>query len=178
MALERLDREVEDFVARNLRQLLINVLVKFILIATAFIFFELGWISAPLFAIIAGCLLGLFLIRDIWRIAPPARAAFTHLRTNGWKPKTAITNYVSTMVFDQALQEVTLQTADRKTKTILRLAGTSHDEISLEIAQAVAHIARDVSFDKIRPRIAMAIVRAAVIMALYSAIMVLIFSLV
>ncbi|MEL6113031.1 MAG: hypothetical protein AAFR20_09510 [Pseudomonadota bacterium] len=171
MALERLDREVDALVARNLRDLLINVVVKLVLVGAAFAAFRTGLITAPVFAALAGSLLGLFLIRDVWRLAPAVRAGLRHLRMSGWQPRKAVTNYVSGLVFDQALQEIALQSADRKTKAMLRLAGTSHDKITVEIAEAVAEIASAVSFDKIKPRVIIAALRAAVILALYSAIL-------
>lgn len=178
IAMDRLDREVEAFVGRSLRHLLINVLVKFILIALAFIIFELGWISATGFAIIAGILLGIFLIRDGYRLWPAATFVFKELRAHGWRLRQAVAQYISSLMFDQALQEVALQTADRKTRILLRVAGTSHNEVSLEIAQAVAEIAQEMSYDKVRPRIIMGVIRSGVIMGLYSATIFMIFQMV
>ncbi|MEM1191955.1 MAG: hypothetical protein AAGH42_01025 [Pseudomonadota bacterium] len=171
MALDRLDREVAALVTRNLRDLLVNVVVKLSLVGLAFAAFQAALITAPVFAALAGCLLGLFLIRDVWRLAPAVRAGVRHLRMSGWQPRKAVTNYVSGLVFDQALQEISLQSADRKTRAMLRLAGTSHNKITVEIAEAVADIASAVSFDKIKPRVIIAALRAGVILALYSAIL-------
>ncbi|MEL6788979.1 MAG: hypothetical protein AAGL18_07125 [Pseudomonadota bacterium] len=171
MALDRLDREVAALVTRNLRDLLVNVVVKLGLVGLAFAAFQAALITAPVFAALAGCLLGLFLIRDVWRLGPAVRAGVRHLRMSGWQPRKAVTNYVSGLVFDQALQEISLQSADRKTRAMLRLAGTSHNKITVEIAEAVADIASAVSFDKIKPRVIIAALRAGVILALYSTIL-------
>lgn len=175
---EKLDREVKTIVRSNLEQLLKNALIKFILIALIFIAYEFGWIAAEQFAIMAGVMLGLFLVRDLIKIWPTASFIFAHLREHGWHPREAISHYVSATVFDQALTEIAEETAKPKTKFWLKLAGTSHQEVTLEIATAVAVIAHDTGYEQIKPRIIIAGVRAATIMALYSGILFVIFQLV
>lgn len=178
LARQKLDREVQTIVRTNLQQLLTNALFKFIIIAVIFITYELGWITAGHFAIAAGIMLGLFLIRDIIRLWPSATVIISHLREHGWRPKEAISHYVSATVFDQALNEIAEETNKPKTKFWLQVAGTSHQEVTLEIATAVASIAHETGYEQIRPRIIIAGVRAVTILALYSGIVFTIFQLV
>ncbi len=178
IAMEKLDREVSSILRRNIRQLITNLLIKFGLVAGFFLLYKGGAITAPIFAIIAAVLLVLFLVRDLWMGWPVAQLVLAELREHRWRPKTALTHYVSAAVFDQALNEIMQQTAKPRNRFLLQLAGTSHHKISVEIAEAVAEIARDTGWEKIRPRLAVGFLRAATAMALYSGIMFTIFRLV
>ncbi len=178
LASEKLDREVTTMVRKGLEQLLNQTLIKFILIASLFILYQFSWLTGREFAIIASILLTLFLIRDIVKFWPTGRIMIKSLHENNWHPKQAISHYISASVFDQALLEVTKATQKPKTKIMLHLAGTSQKELSLEIAATVANIAHETSFEQIRPRLYMATLRAITIMAVYSAILFVIFRLI
>ena len=178
LAREKLDLEVRRIVRTGLQSLLVNTLVKFILVASAFIIYELGWISAQQFVLSASIMLGLFLIRDAVRLWPSAKLIVSQLHENGWRPKEAISQYVSASVFEQALEEVSEQTGKGSTRLYLQIAGKSPSQVSVEIAAAIANIAHETSYQQIRPRVAMAMLRAFVIIALYSAILFVIFNLV
>lgn len=178
LARERLDREVASLVRTSLQHLLTNVLVKFILIASLFITHKLGWIDGRQFAMTAAILLGVFLIRDSVRLWPSTHAVVRHLHRHGWRPREAVSHYVSARVFDTALAEIAEQNTPPRTKFLLRLAGTSHDQVSLEIAAAIATIAHETGYGQIRPRIIIACTHGAAILALYSAIVFAIFRLI
>ncbi len=170
LAHETLDREVDEFVQKSLRHLLKHTLIKIIAFASLFVIYELGWISSRYFIIGSGILIGIFLIRDIIKIAPAVKKMALHLHQNGWHPRKAVTHYVSASVFDQALQEISMQTSNTKTKIWLHLAGTTPHQLSVEIAKAVAEITSETSYEQIKPRIIMGAIKAGIIILTYSVI--------
>lgn len=168
IARERLDHQVANYVQRNLRLLMINTLIKVIIVASLFILYELRIITVSIFTLSVSLILGIFLLRDIIKSWPQAVYILTSLRNHGWNPKRAISRTIAASVFDEALREIIKATSKTKTKVILSLAGTSQHDISLDIAQAVAKIAEETSYQQIKPRILIGLLRAFTITPFYS----------
>ena len=71
-------------------------------------------------------------------------------------------------VFEEVLTEARATPASRSTKVVLMLAGQSHEGVHLEIATAVAAIARDTTWNDLRPFLISAGIKMAALTLIYS----------
>lgn len=158
-----------SYVADRLWDFAANAAIKLAMIGAVWIVYALGWITGGWFAIVAGVVLVGFLARDIWRIWPSLRLLHTELKRHGWKPKRAIGEIVAANVFDEVVAKAAEQKQNWQARVVLALAGTDRDEIAQDVARAVADIAREVTWDDLKPFMIVSALRFGVLMAIYSA---------
>jgi len=130
--------------------------------------FRIGFYSHGVFTGITVFLLAAFLLRDAIVVFPTAKLSLTKLREHGWRPKKAVGETVAALVFKQVLEEAETIETGRTTRIILSLAGHKMDDVTREIAQEVADIARDTSWNDLRPFILASVGKFITLSALYS----------
>ena len=166
----RLDSSTQDIIAKMMRSFLIGLAIKSAILLALYGTHLGGLISDGWFVIAASIALGLYLARDIYRALPWARPALAHIRAHGWKPKQALTEFIAASVFDETLASAEEQIAENGTnKLLIFLSGNKAEDLSTEVAGAVAHVARETSWDQIRPRVYVALAQFAMMSLLYSA---------
>lgn len=164
----RIRGSAQDYLASSFRGFALNIFIKAIVLSTVWIAKAAGWISPEVFGVMIATCLGAFIMRDAWTNWPSVRMAFGELRRHGWKPKTTISEVVAAQVFDEVLAEASVRKTTLSAQLVMALAGTNRAGLEAEVAHAVADIARDVTWDDIRPFIVAAAVKFALLMALYS----------
>lgn len=167
---ERLDASTDEIIARMLRSFLIGLSLKSGILAALYGAHMADWLSDKWFFWTATVALTFYLARDIYRALPWARPALEHVRANGWHPKRALTEFIAAQVFDETLASAEAQLSEKNSnKWWLMLSGHNANELSAEVAGAVAHVARETSWEQIRPRVYVALAQFGVMSAIYSA---------
>lgn len=167
---ERLDASTDDVIGRMMRSFLVGLAIKSGILATLYAAHLIGWLSDTPFFWTATIALTIYLARDIYRALPWARPAFEHIRKYGWHPKRALTEFIAAHVFEETLASAEAQLTEKSSNKLwLMLSGHKVEDLSTEVAGAVAHVARETSWEQIRPRVYVAIAQFGVMSLLYSA---------
>ncbi len=128
-----------------------------------------GAISDNAYGPVLSVMLALFVVRDTWVTFPTVRLGLSELRRHGWRPRLALGETVAATVFDEVLNEASARERNWRDNLVMRLAGRKHDDVSHEIAEAVASIARETTWKDLKPFLSSAALRGSVLIALYSA---------
>jgi hypothetical protein len=163
----RIRREAHKFLTASFRHFAIATGVKAVILATLWIVWRAHGLSDKAISISVGTALVAFLIRDAWVIYPTARYVISTLVRNGWHPLRALRETVAALVFEQVLAEAQSQPQPRSHKLLISLAGHDRTTLHKEVAEAVADIARQASWDDLKPYIFSAVAKTVSIMALY-----------
>ena len=123
----------------------------------------------PVFVGMTAAALALFMARDLWVNYPAIRLTLTELHRHGWHPKRALTETIAARVFEEVLAEAKALPQSRTGAVMLMLAGEDRSRMHHEVATAVADIARETSWDDIRPFVVSAAIRIGTLALLYSA---------
>jgi len=166
-----LDENLNSMLGKILRDFAIGVAIKAVILIALFGAYKLGWMGKGAFLTVSAVALTAYLIRDIVKALPTALPALRHIHAHKWKPKRAATEFVAASVFEQTLESAQTQLgeASRTDKVMMTLSGRKAEQISSEVAEAVSQVARDTSWDQIRPRVLVTIFKVGTLMCLYSA---------
>jgi len=163
----RIRREAHKFLKTSFRHFAIATGVKAAILVTLWIVWRAHGLSDKAISISVGTALVAFLIRDAWVIYPTARYVMSALVRNGWHPMRALRETVAALVFEQVLAEAQSQPQPRSHKLLISLAGHNRETLHKEVAEAVADIARQTSWDDLKPYIFSAAAKTVSIMAIY-----------
>jgi len=128
-----------------------------------------GWLPERVYVVALSVMLAVFVLRDAWAGLPTARRVVAQLRRHGWRPRVALGETIAAQVFDEVLSEADGREQGWRDGLVMRLAGRKRGEVSREIAQEVSAIARETTWDDLRPFAHSALVRGAILLALYTA---------
>jgi len=159
----------EAYLTRGFRRFARVTAAKAALLFLVWVGHLAGGLPASAYGVTLSVMLGFFVLRDAWVALPTVRLALSELRRHGWKPKLALGETVAASVFDEVLDEASARKRGWRDNLIMRLAGRKHDQVSREIAEAVASIARETTWQDLRPFVVSALMRAGILIALYSA---------
>ena len=168
-ARDRIRGHAEDYLRTSIAGFVKAVFIKATLLVLAWLGYRLE--LYPHF-VLSGTVLVLitaFLIRDFIVVFPSLRLVVTKLHDHGWRPRTTIGEVVAALVFEQVLAEAEAMETGRTTRIMLALSGHKEDEITREIAREVADIARQTSWQDLRPFLLAAAGKFITLSALYSA---------
>ena len=163
----RLRREAHKFLKHSFRRFAIATGVKAAILATLWIVWRAHGLSDKAISISVGTALVAFLVRDAWVIYPAARYVINALVRNGWHPLRALRETVAALVFEQVLAEAQSLPQPRSHKLLISLAGHDRETLHKEVAEAVADVARQTSWDDLKPYIFSAVAKTVSIMAIY-----------
>jgi hypothetical protein len=163
----RIRREAHKFLKTSFRHFAIATGLKAAILVTLWIVWRAHGLSDKAISISVGTALVAFLIRDAWVIYPTARYVISALVRNGWYPLRALRETVAALVFEQVLVEAQSQPQPRSHKLLISLAGHDRETLHKEVAEAVADIARQTSWDDLKPYIFSAAAKTVAIMAIY-----------
>ncbi len=158
------------YLSEALREYAIITSIKAGLLASFWLAWKTAIMPANVFSIAIALLLVAFILRDAISIWPTARMALMELRAHGWQPKRALSEIIAARVFEKVMvqAEEAAGKATWRDKLMLSLSGQKKEALSVEIAGAVAHIARQTSWEDLRPFIISAGLRAVGLAVLYS----------
>lgn len=167
-ARHRIRGHAEDYLRDSIATFVTTVFIKAVLLMAAWLGYRLGLYNHTIFSITIILLIVVFLIRDIIVTFPSARFVVSKLHDYGWRPRKAVGEVVAATVFEQVLAEAKGMDTARTTKIMMALGGHKMDDMTREIARAVADIARETSWHDLRPFILAAASKFVVLSALYS----------
>lgn len=167
-ARRRVRDQADIYLKASVRAYAIATLIKagLLVLAWSGLIFEVY--SAAVFNWIVFGLLVTYVMRDAVVSWPTVRLAVREIRQHGWKPKRAIGEIVAARVFEQVLDEVQAEKTTRSGRILLRLAGENHGEVTLQIARAVAEIAKEATWDDLKPFLFAAGAKVFILLSLYS----------
>lgn len=167
-ARERIRSHAVAFFQENLIHFVQSVFIKALLLVLAWLGYRIGLYSHTVMSVLTVLALIAFIVRDAIVIFPTAKLVISKLHEHRWRPKQALGETVAALVFEQVLEEADSFDAKRTTKIILSLSGHKMDSMTREIASEVADIARQTSWQDLRPFVLAAIGKFAILSALYS----------
>ncbi|WP_084418406.1 hypothetical protein [Henriciella litoralis] len=167
-ARERIRGHAEEYLRQSITTFVKSVFIKALLLIGAWLGYRLGLYSHSVFSAVIVVLIAVFLLRDAIVTFPTARLVLSKLREYSWRPRKAIGETVAALVFKQVLEEAEAIETGRTTRIILSLAGHKMDDVTREIAEEVANIARDTSWQDLRPFMLAAAGKFVTLSVLYS----------
>lgn len=151
-AIAELDKAADVLVGERLFAFLISLLIKAGLIGGVYWFHAVGHLSAEGLTIAGAVLIAGFVVRDIARLLPFALPALRILRGHDWKFRHALKEFVAGVAFEQAYAEALRAAETGPAKNWIAFSRYNAHNISTEIAEAVADVARSVTFDLVKTR--------------------------
>lgn len=167
LAMRELDTTVEIMLRKKLREFMIVTGIKATVIGCAWLLFRLGYIGDDAMHWIALAIIALFLTRDAVITLPFLTPALRLARRHGWRLRRALSEFVAGHVFEKAYAQALLEVQSGPGRFWVALSTYSAESISRDVAAAVSDLARHTSFDRIWPRVALALVKWAALVALY-----------
>ncbi|MEZ5945896.1 MAG: hypothetical protein R3C04_03430 [Hyphomonas sp.] len=157
------------FISRSFRRFLIATGIKLAILLILLGVHKFGYVDRAAFIGLTSAALAAFVIRDAVTNFPMLRLALIELRRHRWKPRKALTESIAARVFEEVLAEANSRPQSRTSGVLLTLAGENRERMNAEIAEAVADVARQTSWEDIRPYALSAAVRFGLLALLYSA---------
>ena len=168
-ARHRIRADTMLFVSRSFRRLAIATGIKLLILLWLWGLHHFAGMPRPVFATITVITLAVFMIRDLWINYPAIKLTLTELHRHGWHPKRALSETIAARVFEEVLLEAGNQKQTRTGAIMLMLAGEDRSQMHHDVATAVADIARETSWDDIRPYVISAVLRIGTLALIYSA---------
>lgn len=166
-ARERMRSEAHSYVVRHLTQFSLVLLIKAALLSALVIANHFGAFTPLQHTALLFSLIGLFLLRDAIVTWPVAKFVVSELMKHGWKPRYTIGEIVAARVFDEVLAEAAEQPQSWRSDLLLALSGHKRDEVVQDIAEEVSAIARETSWETLKPYILTGTVMTLALMLLY-----------
>jgi len=165
----RIRADAMMFVARSFRNFAIATGIKLAILAWIWSLHHFAGMPRPVFAGLTAVALTAFMVRDLWINFPAIRLTLTELHRNGWHPKRALTETIAARVFEEVLAEANALPQKRTHAIMMMLAGEDRSKMHHEVATAVAEVARQTSWEDVRPYVLSAAVRFGTLALIYSA---------
>lgn len=139
------------FLSRTTRQMAKKAALRLGFLGTLLALRLADILPLQMFAIAAGAGLAVFFLVDLVRVLPTLKLVFRHLRLNQWNPLRAGREAVAATVFENVIARAADVPVGTKERLALRAVGTDPEEFAKEVANAVADIARETSWQDIQP---------------------------
>ncbi|WP_256618230.1 hypothetical protein [Parvularcula maris] len=152
LAEEELDRSVQSVMRERITQFLRTTAVKFLLLGIVVAFFAVDFLSlAGLRVAVVG--LGVsYIAFDLKQSLPQILPAVQYARKHRFRTRSMVTDAVAAAAFEKAYEQAQERLSGQKGQHWITLSSYNHHDLSSEIAEAVAEVARHASYDKVKPR--------------------------
>ncbi len=111
----------------------------------------------------------LFIAYDLIRVLPHALPAWRYARKHSFRPKVMLTDFVAAIAFEEAYERAAVEIGSGPGRHWIKLSSFDGHALSSEIAEAVAEVARDASYRKVRWRAGLVLGLFAVLSFSYTA---------
>lgn len=166
-AIAELDKRTGDVIRERLSVFAVNLCLKAGAIAFPYWLFLEGHLTKPGLNIVVITLIAGFMIRDAVKSLPFVMPALKLARMHSWNPRRALTEFVAGVAFEKTYAEAMIAVETGPNRLWLALSNYSAHNLSTEVAEAVAQVARTTSYDRVKPRVILGVTLAIVMMALY-----------
>lgn len=167
-AIAELDREIDLRVDGHLRRYGLTLLIKAGLVAVVYLFHASGVLTGAHFRWAIGGLIFLFIVYDLFRMLPQFPIWLSLVRDYGFNLKEAVKDYVATVAFERAYHETNKElNASRRAQALIAVSTYSARRVSDEVATAVAEVVAGVSFDRLKPRVMLGLLKILGMVILY-----------
>lgn len=167
VARAELDKEIGAFIRERLASFLVSISIKAGLAGAFYALFAYGQLTSAGLKIAVSAMLAGFVVRDCLRTVPYIAPTLSHIRRNGWNPKRALKELVAGVAFERAYARALLAAQTGPNRYWIALSNYSAHAISVEVAEAVAEVARSTSLRRARWRAATALATALLTFAAY-----------
>lgn len=152
-----LDKRIGQFIRERLSAFLISLAMKTGLIASFYLLYSYGELTALGLKVVAGALVAGFLVRDAARTLPYLAPAIRHVRKHQWSPRRSVKELVAGVAFERAYAKAIAAAETGPHRQWVALSKYSAHSISLEVAEAVAELARATSLQRAKWRTILAL---------------------
>lgn len=168
-AVVELNKRISQVIAERLTAFGLSLAIKAGLIGGVYLLHSAEHLTREGFRIVVGFLIAAFVIRDAVKTLPFILPAWRLARANRWSPRLAFKEFVAGVAFERAYAEtMTIMEAGPKWFWLALSKYTAHS-ISQDVAQAVADIARQTNFERVKWRAIIAAGLAMFMLAVYIA---------
>lgn len=167
LAIEEVDREIGAEVEKRLGVFALTLGLKATLVGGAYMIYALGWSDLTGFRMMVAGLLAAFIGHDVVRASPSLPAIWRFLRRYGLNIKAAITEYTARATFDRAYRATMEKLETGTAKGVVTISTYSPQELSHQVAEAVADVAASVSYDRAKAHAGVAAAKAGGMFILY-----------
>lgn len=167
-AIAELDKRTRDVIYEKLSVFGVNLCIKAGAVAFPYWLFLEGHLTKTGLNIVVIVLIVAFMIRDVMKTLPFAIPALRLVRRHKWSLRRALTEFVAGIAFEKTYAEAMIAMETGPNRVWLALSKYSAHNVSTQVAEAVAEIARTTSYDRIKPRVITAVALAGLMMAVYA----------
>jgi hypothetical protein len=152
LAEEELDRSVQSVLRERIAAFARTTAVKFLLLGIVVGFYVLGFLNLPGLRVAVIGLGVSYIAFDLKQSLPQLLPAVRYARRHRFQIRPMVTDAVAAAAFEQAYEQTQKRLSGQKGQHWITLSSFNHHDLSAEIAGAVAEVARNVSYDKVKPR--------------------------
>ncbi|WDI32691.1 hypothetical protein PUV54_05705 [Hyphococcus flavus] len=166
-AIAELDKHINEVISERLVSFGLSLGVKAGLVAAIYLLFAEGHLTHQGLLIVTSALIAVFVLRDALRTLPYMAPAWRHIRKHRWNPRKALVEFVAGIAFERAYAEAMLAMETGPARYWLAFSKYNAHSISSEVGEAVADVARQTSFSRMKWRAIIAALLAAAMFAVY-----------
>jgi hypothetical protein len=152
LAEEELDRSVQSVMRERIGKFARTTAVKFLFLGIVVGFFALDYLSLTGLRVAVIGLGVSYIIFDLRQSLPQILPAIRYARKHRFQTRSMVTDAVAAAAFEKAYEQAQERISGQKGQHWITLSSYNHHELSSEIAEAVAEVARHASYDKVKPR--------------------------
>ncbi|MEM8771306.1 MAG: hypothetical protein AAGD92_06630 [Pseudomonadota bacterium] len=167
LAMIELDKTINVVLRERLFAFSLGLVTKAGLIGAAYLLYSYGFLTAVGLKVVIPFLIAVFVFRDLFNILPFAAPALKIVRRHKWNARKAIVEFVAGVAFERAYAETMVTMESGPGRHWVALSRYSKHNLSTQVAEAVADVARSTSFDRAKGRIFLSAIFAAIIFSVY-----------
>ena len=167
LAMAELDKAISRVLKERLGAFTVSLAIKSGLIGAVYLLYEYDYLTGAGLQIVIPFLIAVFIIRDLLNILPFAAPALQIVRTHRWNARKALVEFVAGVAFERAYAETMIAMESGPGRHWLALSKYSKHNLSTQVAEAVADVARATSFERAKGRMLLTAAFAAVMFTAY-----------
>ena len=169
LAVAELDKAIAVVLRERLVMFMTGLLVKAGLIGAVFLLYTNQLLTVEGLRIVISVLIIAFIIRDLIKILPFATPAIKIVRSHKWNARKAVIEFVAGVAFEKAYAETMVAMESGPNRHWVALSKYSKHNLSTQVAEAVAGVARTTTFARAKGRIMLTTIFATTMLAVYVA---------
>lgn len=167
LAMAELDKEISRVLKERLGAFTLSLLLKSGLIGAVYLLYEYAYLTGDGLKIVIPFLIAVFIFRDLFNVLPFATPAFKIVRLHRWNARKALVEFVAGVAFERAYAETMIAMESGPGRHWVALSKYSKHNLSTQVAEAVADIARSTSFERAKGRLLLTASFAVIMFAAY-----------